>query len=65
MLWQFWLGRFLQAAAGIGALLTVVDWARLGGTQLRVGRILLWSVVAGAVAATLATRTVRKRGCSR
>lgn len=65
MLWQFWLGRFLQAAAGVGILLTLVEWVRLGSTQLRVGRILLWSAVAGVVAATVATRSLTRRGCSR
>ncbi|WP_396625207.1 hypothetical protein [Luteitalea sp.] len=65
MLWQFFVGRFLQAAAGVGALLTVVDWVRLGGEHVRGGRILLWSAIAGLVAAAVATRNLRARGCAR
>lgn len=65
MLWQFFVGRFLQAVAGVGALLTVVDWYRFGGAHVRVGRIVLWSAIAGLVAAAVATRTLRTRGCAR
>ena len=64
-MWQFFLGRFLQSAAGVGGVLTLVDWARLGGAQVRVGHIVLWSVIAGLVAAGLATRNLRRRGCAR
>ena len=65
MLWQFVVGRFLQAAAGVGALLTVVDWLRFGGAHVRVGRTLAWSLVAGALAAAVATYRLRRSGCSR
>ncbi len=65
MLWQFWVGRFLQASAGVGAVLTLVDWYRLGGDHIRLGRILLWSLTAGAVAASIATRRLRRTGCPR
>ncbi|HTV03229.1 MAG TPA: hypothetical protein VMF13_21955 [Luteitalea sp.] len=65
MLWQFWLGRFLQSAAAIGALLTLVEWLRRGGSQIRVGYIVTWSAVAGAIAATIALRRVQRAGCSR
>lgn len=65
MLWQFFLGRFLQVVAGVGALLTVVDWLRFGGAHVRIGRTLVWSVVAGAVVAGIATYRVRRAGCAR
>lgn len=65
MLWQFWIGRFLQVVAGMGALLTLVDWYRLGGAGVRVGRIVAWSLVAGAIAATVAVRRLRRTGCPR
>ena len=65
MVWQFFLGRFLQSAAGVGGVLTLVDWVRLGGADVRVGRIVLWSVVAGLVAAAVATWNLRARGCER
>jgi hypothetical protein len=65
MPWQFWLGRCLQATAGVGALLTCVDWLRFGGPGIRVGRIVAWSLVAGAIAATVATQRLRRSGCPR
>ncbi len=65
MLWQFWIGRFLQVVAGMGVLLTLVDWYRLGGAHVRVGRIVAWSLVAGAIAATVAARRLRRTGCPR
>lgn len=65
MVWQFFVGRFLQSAAGVGGVLTLVDWVRLGGAQVRVGRIVLWSVIAGLAAAGLATHNLRRRGCAR
>ena len=65
VIWQFWLGRFLQSAAAIGALLTLVEWVRRGGAGVRVGYIVLWSAVAGAVAATMALRRLRRSGCPR
>ena len=65
MLWQFFVGRFLQAAAGVGGVLTLLDWVRFGGAHVRVGRIVLWSAIAGLVAAVVTTRNLRRRGCSR
>ena len=64
MLWQFWVGRFLQAVAGVGALLTLVDWIRLGSAQIRVGHIVVWSIVGGALAASISTWNVRRRPCA-
>ncbi|BCS34108.1 hypothetical protein TBR22_A33370 [Luteitalea sp. TBR-22] len=65
MWWQLALGRFLQACACAGALLTVLDWIRFGGAHVRVGRILLWSAIVGLVAAAVATRSPRRRGGAR
>ncbi len=65
MLWQFWLGRCLQSAAGVGALLTCADWFRFGGAGIRVGHIVVWSLIAGAVAATISTDRLRRSGCPR
>ncbi len=65
MIWQFWVGRFLQVAAGLGALLTLIDWVRLGSANVRVAHILTWSVVGGAIAASVAAWSVRRRGCAR
>jgi hypothetical protein len=65
MYWGFWTGRFLQTASGVGALLTCVDWYRLGAADIRVGRIVVWSLAAGAVAATVATRRLQRSGCPR
>ena len=61
MLWQRWVGRFLQVGAIIGAMLTIVEWAALGATHVRPGRILTGSAIAGAIAATIATRRTRLR----
>jgi len=58
MLWQFFVGRFLQVAAGIGVLLTLADWVRFGGAHVRVGRTVGWSLAAGALAAAIATYRV-------
>lgn len=65
MLWQFFLGRFLQTTAGVGALLTVTDWLRFGGAHVRVGRTVAWSLVAGAVVAAITTYRLRSSGCRR
>jgi len=61
MIWQRWVGRFLQVAAIIGAMLTLVEWVTLGATRVRPGRILLGSAIAGAIGATIATRGPRRR----
>ena len=61
MLWQHWVGRFLQVGAIIGATLTLVEWVALGAAHIRPGRILLGSAIAGAIGATLATRGARPR----
>ncbi|AMY11171.1 hypothetical protein LuPra_04418 [Luteitalea pratensis] len=61
MPWQRWVGRFLQVAAVIGTLLTLVEWASRGGAHVRAGRILIESAVAGAIGATIATRGHRRR----
>lgn len=65
MIWQFALGRFLQTTAGVGALLTLTDWLRFGGADVRVGRTLAWSLGAGAVASALATYRLRRSHCRR
>lgn len=65
MLWQFFVGRFLQTFALIGAVLTIADWMRLGATGLRPGHIVFWSAAAGAVSASITTYRVRRRGCAR
>lgn len=65
MLWQFFLGRFLQMAAAVGAVLTVVDWLRLGGPHVRAGRILAWSAMLGAAAASVAVWRARRLPRSR
>lgn len=62
MIWRFFLGRFLQSTAGVGALLTLTDWFRFGGAHVRVGRTVAWSLVAGAVVATIATYRLRTSG---
>ena len=56
MLWQRWVGRFLQVSAVIGAMLTLVEWVSYGGAHVRAGRILLGAAIVGAVGATIATR---------
>jgi hypothetical protein len=61
MIWQRWVGRFLQVGSIIGAMLTLVEWVTLGATHVRAGRILLGSALAGAIAATIATRAPRSR----
>ena len=61
MPWQRWVGRFLQVGAVLGAMLTLVEWVSRGGAHVRAGRILLESVVAGAIGATIATRGYRRR----
>ena len=47
MLWQRWVGRFLQVGAAIGTMLTLVEWVSRGGTHVRAGRILLGAAIAG------------------
>jgi hypothetical protein len=56
MLWQRWVGRFLQVGAAIGTMLTLVEWVSRGGTHVRAGHILLGAAIAGVVGATVATR---------
>ena len=65
MLRQFWVGRFLQTAAAVGAMLTLVEWLRRGGAHVRVGYIVTWSAIAAAIAATIALRRVQRSGCPR
>ena len=61
MLWQRWVGRFLQVGAVIGAMVTLVEWVTRGGAHVRAGRILIESAIAGAIGATIATRGHRRR----
>jgi hypothetical protein len=58
---QRWVGRCLQVAAVIGAMLTLAEWAARGAAHVRPGRIVLGSAIAGAIAATVATRRSRRR----
>ena len=60
MLWQRWVGRFLQVGAIIGAMLTLVEWATIGAAHVRPGRIVLGSAIAGAIGATIATGGLRR-----
>ena len=59
MLWQRWVGRFLQVGAVVGAMLTLVEWVSRGGAHVRAGRILLGAAIAGAIGATISTRASR------
>jgi hypothetical protein len=61
MLWQFFLGRFLQAVALVGGVLTVADWLRFGASGMRPGRVVGASALAGLVSASIATYRLRKQ----